>query len=130
MRFAAIVATRVPTFIEPVKLTSRTCGWLIRISPAVTPEPSSTLNTPAGSPAAIAVSASSVATYDAISLGLSTTVLPNASAGAAFQSGMATGKFHGVMSAAMPSGSCSANCIAPAACEGITAPLGRTASPA
>ena len=50
---------------------------------------------------------------DDISAGLSTTVLPNASAGAAFQSGIASGKFHGVMSATTPSGSRSVNCSAP-----------------
>ena len=39
--------------------------------------------------------------------------MPNASAGAAFHSGMASGKFHGVMSATTPNGSRSVNCSAP-----------------
>ena len=33
-----------------------------------------------------------------------TTALPETSAGASFQAGMATGKFHGVISATTPSG--------------------------
>ena len=36
--------------------------------------------------------------------GLKTTVLPAMSAGAIFQTGMATGKFQGVMQATTPSG--------------------------
>ena len=36
--------------------------------------------------------------------GLKTTVLPETSAGAIFQIGMATGKFHGVMIATGPTG--------------------------
>ncbi len=64
------------------------------------------------------------------SAGLSTTVLPNASAGAAFHSGIATGKFHGVMSATTPSGRRSVNCNEPAVCAGMTSPTARTASPA
>ena len=36
--------------------------------------------------------------------GFSTTVLPYASAGAAFHSGIANGKFHGVISPATPRG--------------------------
>ena len=78
----------------------------------------------------MALSASRMATCDACSAGLSTTVLPNASAGAAFQSGMATGKFHGVISAQTPSGSRSVNWRAPAAWAGTTSPTARTASPA
>ena len=36
--------------------------------------------------------------------GLKTTVSPETSAGAIFQTGMATGKFHGVMTATGPTG--------------------------
>jgi hypothetical protein len=88
------------------------------------------LNTPGGSDAAAAVSASSVATCEDISAGLSTTVLPNANAGAAFQSGIASGKFHGVISATTPNGSRSVNWSAPGSCAGMTSPTSRTASPA
>jgi len=87
------------------------------------------VNTPAGSDTD-AVSARSDATCDDISAGLSTTVFPNASAGAVFHRGIATGKFHGVINATTPNGSRSVNCSAPAACAGITSPTWRTASPA
>ena len=40
-----------------------------------------------------------------ISAGFQTTVLPNASAGASFQEGIAIGKFHGVIAVTTPSGS-------------------------
>jgi hypothetical protein len=41
----------------------------------------------------------------ASSAGLKTTQLPNASAGAIFHAGIASGKFHGVIAATTPSGS-------------------------
>ena len=113
-----------------MKLTARTSSASISSAPMAAPAPSSTLKTPAGSPAAAAVSASATAHRDDASAGLSTTALPKASAGAAFQSGMASGKFHGVMRATTPSGSRSVNCSAPGACAGITCPTSRTASPA
>src|SRR4051794_28644767 len=98
-RSAAMDATIAPIRPEPVKLTAATSGARTSASPTAAPDPGSTLNTPGGSAAADAVSASSSATCDDISAGLRTTVLPNASAGAVFHSGIATGKFHGVMSA-------------------------------
>jgi hypothetical protein len=39
-----------------------------------------------------------------VSAGLSTTVLPHASAGAIFQASMSSGKFHGMTCPATPSG--------------------------
>ena len=39
------------------------------------------------------------------SAGFQTTVFPNAIAGAIFQAGIASGKFHGVIAATTPSGS-------------------------
>src|SRR5688572_12846008 len=122
LRRAAVAATCAPTAPEPVKLTARTSGAATSAAPTAGPVPSTTLNTPAGIPAACADSASSTATCDDISAGLSTTVLPNASAGAAFQSGIASGKFHGVIRPTTPNGSCSVNWSAPGACAGITSP--------
>src|SRR6185312_1650681 len=119
-----------PTALEPVNEMPRTAECSSSGVPTLGPIPCTTLNTPGGSLAATAVSARSDATCADISDGLSTTVLPNASAGAAFQSGIASGKFHGVMSATTPNGSCSVNCSAPGACDGITSPTARTASPA
>ncbi len=47
--------------------------------------------------------------------GLSTTALPACSAGAIFHVGMATGKFHGVISRATPRGKRSTRTVAPVA---------------
>src|SRR5579859_6815778 len=96
-RAAHAAATEAPTAAEPVKLTARTGGASIRAEPTVAPVPGITLKTPAGIPACNAVSASNDAIADESSAGFSTTVFPKASAGAAFQSGMAKGKFQGVM---------------------------------
>jgi hypothetical protein len=67
------------------------------------PPPVTSVNTPSGSASAKS-SASRSATAGDCSAGLSTTPLPNARAGAAFHSGIATGKFHGVIRPATPCG--------------------------
>ena len=59
--------------------------------PASGPKPGTTLNTPAGMPASIASSASRNAVRGDFSLGLSTTELPAASAGAIFHAAMIIG---------------------------------------
>ena len=61
------------------------------------PGPKIMLNTPAGAPASQMISASAAAIAGVWLAGFSTTVLPKASAGAAFQAGMAMGKFQGVI---------------------------------
>src|SRR5215468_11542434 len=109
LRAAAAAATRAPTLDEPVKLTAATEELFSKGSPMTDPEPSKTLKTPAGRPAAAAVSAKSVPIWEAASAGFKTTVFPNARAGAAFQSGIASGKFQGVISATTPSGCRSEN---------------------
>ena len=48
--------------------------------------------------------ASSVADFGVSSAGLSTTVLPHASAGAIFQDSSISGKFHGEIAATTPAG--------------------------
>ena len=47
--------------------------------------------------------------------GLISAALPNASAGAAFHTGMASGKFHGVISPAIPRGRRTVNASPPPA---------------
>jgi hypothetical protein len=75
-------------------------------SPAASgPKPWTTLNTPGGMPASAKHSASIDPVMGDCSAGLSTTVLPNASAGANFQDSSIMGKFHGEMHAATPTGS-------------------------
>ena len=69
------------------------------------PSPSTMLNTPAGAPHSWMIAASAWAMAGVGDAGWSTTVSPNASAGAAFQAGMAIGKFHGVINPNTPSAS-------------------------
>ena len=61
-------------------------------------------STPAGKPASVAISASSVAVIGLHSAGLCTTVQPAASAGAIFHVDSMNGVFHGVIAATGPSG--------------------------
>ena len=62
------------------------------------------LTTPGGSPACRQISANSSAVSGVVSAGLSTTVLPQASAGAIFHASISSGKFHGMTCPATPSG--------------------------
>ena len=96
---------RLPTSVEPVKHTLRTSGWLTKRWPTMEPLPGSTVKTPAGSPASSASSPSRIAVSGVSSAGLSTTVLPAASAGAKPQPAIGIGKFHGTMIPTTPSGS-------------------------
>ena len=64
-----------------------------------------TLKTPGGNPTASASSATASIDADVTSDGLTTTVLPAASAGAGGHHGRNTGEFHGVTIATTPSGS-------------------------
>src|ERR1051325_7058059 len=82
-----------PALTEPVNETAAVSGWVISASPNRAPWPKTTLNTPAGIPASRWHSVTCQAVRGACSEGLSTTVLPKASAGAAFQIGIAIGKF-------------------------------------
>ena len=74
----------------PVRETIRTPGWLIRGEPTVSPRPATTFTTPRGNS-----SASNVASLRVVSgvcsEGLSTTVLPAASAGASFHAAIMSG---------------------------------------
>jgi hypothetical protein len=63
------------------------------------------LSTPGGSPACIAGSPSSNADSGVCSAGLRTIVHPAASAGATFHAAISSGKFHGMICAATPTGS-------------------------
>ena len=107
MRFRSRAASsmiRRPTSVEPVNDTLRTNGCVTSASPRVEPAPGSTCSTPAGSPAAWASSPSLSAVSGDSDAGLSTTQLPAASAGAAFQQAIGYGKFHGTTAATTPIG--------------------------
>ena len=83
---------------------SGTPGCLTSASPASSPMPLTRLNTPVGSPASAKIPAHSDAESGVNSAGLSTTVHPDASAGASFQDSSMNGVFHGVISPATPLG--------------------------
>ena len=91
--------------MEPVKDNARTRGSVVQGSTTVAARPVTTLNTPAGTPARSASSASASAENGVSPDGCATTVQPAASAAAALRVSIAEGKFHGVISATTPTGS-------------------------
>jgi hypothetical protein len=95
----------LPVAVEPVKPMPSTSMCRASASPAVRPKPGTTLNTPFGTPAACASSASRSAVSGDFSEGLSTTELPAARMGPSFHAAMIIGKFHGTMAPTTPSGS-------------------------
>src|SRR6266568_3903852 len=85
------------------------------------PGPGSTESTPGGRPACIKISASDSTERGVSWAGLTTTVLPQARAGAIFQEAMTRGKFQGVMRAHTPTGSRRVT-SRPASCTGMVSP--------
>src|SRR5689334_21510458 len=99
---AAITARAVGP--PPVSVTLATSGWPTSAAPTVGPKPVTTFTTPAGSRSAISRTNSSTLA-EANSLGFSTTVLPQASAGASLLATVISGEFQGRIAAITPSGS-------------------------
>ena len=125
---AAPAAIARPTSVEPVNAIFATSGCSTSRAPQVEPGPATTLTTPSGIPASSAIRSNSSAVSGVSSAGLSTTVLPAASAGASFQDAIVSGKFHGTISATTPSGS--RNVIATPPATGIVSPSVRSGAPA
>ncbi len=100
---AAMRSSSRPTGPEPVKAIVATSGWRASAAPA-SPSPGSSAIAPAGTPPARNASTTRKAQPGACSAGLSTTVLPVASAAAVMPSGIASGKFHGAITAQTPRG--------------------------
>ena len=92
-----------PTSVEPVKAILSTSSLSTSAAP-VRPSPVTMLTTPAGSSAWRSTSQKRSAVSGVVSAGLSTTVLPQASAGATFQASMRSGKFQGMIWPATPTG--------------------------
>src|SRR5947209_16858860 len=91
---AAVVYTCRATGLEPTTETAWTCGWAMTCS--ATPRvPWTTLSTPRGAPQAANSSASRTAASGARSDGLSTNVLPQATATGIIHSGTMTGTLNG-----------------------------------
>src|SRR5215203_3800021 len=89
--------------LEPVNATLSRPGCRASAAP-VGPAPGSTFTTPGGRSACWQISASTSAVSGVVSAGFSTTVLPAASAGASFQAAIISGKFHGMIWPATPTG--------------------------
>ena len=98
-------SSRRPVAPDPVKVSTSTSWLSASACPVTCPGPVTTFNTPGGSPASSASSASRSSDKDAVSAGLSTTELPAAKAGASFQAPIISGKFHGTMAPTTPTGS-------------------------
>ena len=96
---------RRPTTVEPVNDTLSTSGCEASSSPTVAPPPVITFTTPLGRSVSSSSSASRSAVSGVFDAGLSTTLLPIASAGASFQTAITSGKFHGTIAAQTPIGS-------------------------
>src|SRR5262249_15625322 len=94
----------LPTSQDPVNETAFTAGLEISSSPMAEPDPVTMLRTPFGSPASCRASIKRTVHSGATEAGFTTTVFPVTSAGAIFQAGIATGKFHGVSRDTTPNG--------------------------
>ena len=92
----------LPTSVEPVNAILSTSASTS--AAPVEPSPVTMLTTPGGSSAWRSTSQKSSAVNGVVSAGLSTTVLPAASAGAIFHASISSGKFHGMIWPATPSG--------------------------
>ena len=92
---AAMIVRPVP--VSPVNEMRGTPGCATSAAPATSPMPCTRLNTPSGRPALVMISGSRLADSGVHSAGLSTTVQPDASAGASFQVASMNGVFHGVI---------------------------------
>ena len=91
----------LPTSVEPVNAILSMPSCWTRCAP-VAPSPVTMLTTPGGSSACRQTSVKSSAVSGVVSAGLSTTVLPQARAGAIFHASMSSGKFHGMICPATP----------------------------
>ena len=92
----------LPTSVEPVNAILSTSAST-SAAPA-RPSPVTMLTTPGGSSAWRSTSQKSSAVSGVVSAGFSTTVFPVASAGAIFHASISSGKFHGMIWPATPSG--------------------------
>jgi len=81
-----------------------TSGWLTRAAP-VSPKPVTIFTTPGGNPASTTNSANLKIDKGVYSAGFKTTVFPQQSEGANFQTAISIGKFHGTISPQTPIGS-------------------------
>ena len=93
----------LPISVEPVNATLSTLSCVASAIP-ISPGPVMMFTVPGGRSAWTQTSAKSIADSGVVDAGLSTTVLPAASAGAIFQASISSGKFQGMIWAATPKG--------------------------
>src|ERR671913_953937 len=117
-----------PTLVEPVNERPLTRGSVTRASPTAPPGPVTMLRTPSGRPASVRMRTRAAAFREALPAGFMTMVLPQIRAGAIFQAGMASGKFHGVMRPTTPRGSLMELWLTPGRAEGGLMPSRRQPS--
>ena len=125
MRFtvdALCAISFLPISVEPVNVTLRTIGLDVISPPIADAEPVTTDNTPLGTPARSASTASASADSGVWLAGLTTMVQPAASAGPALRVIIAAGKFHGVIAAQTPIGCFSTMMRRSAVKPGIVSP--------
>ena len=97
---------RLPTGVEPVNEIRSTFGESVSSSPTRWSDAGTTLTTPAGMSVCSAMRRpSNVALYGVSGAGLSTTVLPVASACPSLLIVTSNGKFHGTIAPTTPTGS-------------------------
>jgi len=94
-----------PTSREPVKASAATSGWAASSDPKLAPSPGSNCATAGGNPASSKISCSLQALICDALAGFMMTGLPHTSAAALMPERMASGKFHGAMTAVGPSAS-------------------------
>src|SRR5512140_503312 len=93
-----------PTGGDPVKEILAIRGSTVSHSPTVPPDPTTTLKTPAGTPASSRISASLIADSGVVDAGFSTIVFPTASAGPTLWATRFSGKLNGVIAPTTPTG--------------------------
>ncbi len=128
-RFEASPCSQFPISQDPVNDTAFSGLASTNAWPNSPPEPATKLTTPLGTPASCNASTIRQELSGAADAGFKTTVLPQISAGASFQAGIADGKFHGVTSPTTPSGLRMANIWTRSRSEGTSMPGRRDPSP-
>src|ERR1700730_11182366 len=97
--------SKLPTSVEPVKVSLRTIGFEVSSPPTSFDGPVTQENTPFGTPARSASSHKAKAENGVAVAGFNTIVQRAAKAGPALRVIIAAGKFHGVIAAQTPIGS-------------------------
>src|SRR5690554_2179424 len=101
---AAVRAICSPVFVPPVNEIALMFLWVTIASPAEGPKPWTIFRTPFGKPASVQIFPKRKAVIGVTSLGLATTVLPAAIAGAIFHVNKYKGRFQGEMQPTTPRG--------------------------